>query len=61
MPYDRIGAWSGYQVVRDVVVLTAVMDTVRRARLDPRTRDLARHQVACLRGVRPAPWDWGTR
>ncbi|MER7757213.1 hypothetical protein [Kitasatospora sp. NPDC097643] len=61
VPYDRISAWSGYQVVRDVIVLTAVMDTVRRARLDSRTRDLAVHQVACLRGARPAPWDWGKR
>ncbi|WP_031077693.1 hypothetical protein [Streptomyces sp. NRRL WC-3742] len=61
MPCDRIGAWSGYQVVRDLVVLTVVMDTVRRARLDSRTHDLAVHQVACLRGARPAPWDWGQR
>ncbi|MFE4516818.1 ATP-binding protein [Kitasatospora sp. NPDC056783] len=58
-PY--IGAWSGYQVVRDLVVLATVMDTVRRARLDQRARRLAAHQIACLRGAHPAPWDWGPR
>ncbi|MFE4975669.1 hypothetical protein ACFRAR_26650 [Kitasatospora sp. NPDC056651] len=57
LPY--IGAWSGYRTVRDVVLLTAVMDTVRRARLDARARHLVAHQVACLRGTRPAPWNWG--
>ncbi|MFD5437631.1 hypothetical protein ACFWJ4_36450 [Kitasatospora sp. NPDC127067] len=58
-PY--IGAWSGYQVVRDVVVLTAVMDTVRRARLDAGARRQAAHRLACLRGAHPAPWNWGPR
>ncbi|MFF4379611.1 hypothetical protein [Kitasatospora sp. NPDC001547] len=58
-PY--IGAWSGYQVVRDVVVLTAVMDVVRRAHLDANTLREAAHRVACLRGARPAPWNWGPR
>ncbi|MGW2372986.1 hypothetical protein [Kitasatospora sp. NPDC001683] len=61
VPYGHIGAWSGYRVVRDVVVLTAVMDTVRRAHLDFQVRQLAVHQVACLRGARSAPWDWGKR
>ncbi|WP_371516272.1 hypothetical protein [Kitasatospora sp. NBC_01300] len=58
-PY--IGAWSGYQVVRDIVVLTAVMDTVRRAHLDANLRQKAAHRVACLRGAHPAPWNWGLR
>ncbi|GAB7186177.1 hypothetical protein ATKI12_6008 [Kitasatospora sp. Ki12] len=56
-PY--IGAWSGYQVVRDTVVLTAVMDTVRRAHLDTGTRRQAAHRIACLRGARSVPWNWG--
>ncbi|MFJ6379112.1 hypothetical protein ACIQI7_03735 [Kitasatospora sp. NPDC092039] len=58
-PY--IGAWSGYQVVRDVVVLTTVMDTVRRTHLDADTRRKAAHRVACLRGAPSAPWNWGQR
>ncbi len=58
-PY--IGAWSGYRTVRDVVVLTAVMDTVRRARFDAGARRLAARQVACLRGAHPAPWNWRPR
>ncbi|MFF0413457.1 hypothetical protein ACFYUY_23845 [Kitasatospora sp. NPDC004745] len=61
LPYPHIGAWPHYQSVRDVVVLTAVMDLVRQAHLDSRTRQLAAHQVACLRGAHPAPWDWGKR
>ncbi|MFE6056936.1 hypothetical protein ACFQ6N_39880 [Kitasatospora sp. NPDC056446] len=59
--YPYIGAWSGYQVVRDVVVLTAVMDAVRRAHLDGGLRREAAHRVACLRGAHPAPWNWGKR
>ncbi|MFF2548760.1 hypothetical protein ACFVUY_40240 [Kitasatospora sp. NPDC058063] len=59
--YPYIGAWSGYQVVRDVVVLTAVMDAVRSAHLDQRARAEAAHRVACLRGAHPAPWNWGPR
>ncbi|MFG2918569.1 hypothetical protein ACGF0D_37505 [Kitasatospora sp. NPDC048298] len=58
-PY--IGAWSGYQVVRDVVVLTAVMNTVWRAHLDAAAHRQAAHRVACLRGAHPAPWNWGPR
>lgn len=54
-------AWPGERVVRDVVVLTAVVDTVRRARLDARTRQQAAHRIACLRGDLPAPWNWGQR
>ncbi|MFF7995144.1 hypothetical protein ACFZDG_35905 [Kitasatospora xanthocidica] len=57
--YPFIGAWPGYQVVRDIVVLTHVMGTVRRARVDARTRQKAAHQIACLRGAHPAPWAWG--
>ncbi|MBD0670073.1 hypothetical protein [Streptomyces sp. CBMA156] len=56
-----IGIWSGYRVVRDVVVLTAVMDTVRRAHLDDGIRAQAAHRIACLRGTCPAPWNWGPR
>ncbi|UKZ02819.1 hypothetical protein BOQ63_001405 (plasmid) [Streptomyces viridifaciens] len=59
LPYDRIGTWDGYQSVRDVVALTAVMDTVRRSHLDGRARQLAAHQIACLRGAHQRPWDWG--
>ncbi|WP_030247550.1 hypothetical protein [Streptomyces sp. NRRL S-350] len=55
-PY--IGAWSGYQVVRDLVVLTAVMETVRRAHLDANVRQAAVHRVGCLRGANPVPWRW---
>ncbi|WP_049649887.1 hypothetical protein [Kitasatospora sp. MY 5-36] len=33
LDHPHIGAWSGYQVVRDVVLLTVVMETVRRAHL----------------------------
>ncbi|MEU1287994.1 hypothetical protein [Kitasatospora sp. NPDC005856] len=57
--YPYIGTWSGYQVVRDTVALTAVMATVRRAHLDHRIRQAAVHRVACLRGAYPAPWNWG--
>ncbi|MEU1284612.1 hypothetical protein [Kitasatospora sp. NPDC005856] len=60
-PHPYIGAWTGYQVVRDLVVLTAVMDTVRRAHLDTDTRRQAAHRVACLRGAHQAPWNWGPR
>ncbi|MFE7531622.1 hypothetical protein ACFU7Y_38830 [Kitasatospora sp. NPDC057542] len=59
--YPYIGAWSGYQVVRDVVALTAAMGAVRRAHLDKRIRQEAEHRVACLRGAYPAPWNWGLR
>ncbi|MFD5462825.1 hypothetical protein ACFWIQ_08340 [Kitasatospora sp. NPDC127059] len=60
-PYSQIGAWPDYQTVRDVVVLTAVMDTVRRAHLDAHLRRQAAHQVACLRGAHQPPWNWGRR
>ncbi|MFJ9461362.1 hypothetical protein ACIRST_40620 [Kitasatospora sp. NPDC101447] len=56
-----IGAWPGYQVVRDIVVLAAVIDTVRRAHLDASTRQQAVHQISCLRGAHPRPWTWGQR
>ncbi|RKT11076.1 hypothetical protein BX285_5011 [Streptomyces sp. 1114.5] len=59
VPYGHIGAWPDYQVVRDVIVLTEVMSTVRRAHLDARTRQQADYQVACLRGARRRPWNWG--
>ncbi len=59
VPYGHIGAWPDYQVVRDVIVLTEVMSTVRRAHLDSRTRQQADYQVACLRGARRRPWNWG--
>ncbi|MFE4977546.1 hypothetical protein ACFRAR_36235 [Kitasatospora sp. NPDC056651] len=59
--YPCIGAWPGYQTVRDTVVLTEVVDTVRRAHLDKRARRLAAHRLACLRGAFPAPWNWGAR
>ncbi|RGD58721.1 hypothetical protein DR950_13860 [Kitasatospora xanthocidica] len=58
-PY--IGAWSGYQVVRDIVVLSAAMNTVRRAHLDANIRQEAAHRIACLRGAHPVPWNWGPR
>ncbi|MFE4513174.1 hypothetical protein ACFRMQ_03105 [Kitasatospora sp. NPDC056783] len=54
-----IGAWSGYQVVRDIVVLATVMDTVRRSRLDDGARRQAVHRLAYLRGAHPSPWNWG--
>lgn len=60
-PYGQIGAWPDCQTVRDVVVLTAVMDTVRRAHLDAHLRRQAAHQVACLRGAHQLPWNWGRR
>ncbi|MFD9684707.1 hypothetical protein [Kitasatospora sp. NPDC059088] len=60
-PYGQIGAWPDYQTVRDVVVLTAVTDTVRRAHLDTHLRRQAAHQVACLRGAHRPPWTWGRR
>ncbi|MFI6155310.1 hypothetical protein ACIBCA_21775 [Kitasatospora sp. NPDC051170] len=60
-PLERayIGAWSGYQVVRDLVVLTEVMEVVRRAHLDAHTRRQAMYRVACLRGAHRMPWNWG--
>ncbi|MER8103238.1 hypothetical protein [Kitasatospora sp. NPDC094016] len=58
---EPIGSWPDYQVVRDAVVLTEVMETVRGAHQDDRTRQAAEHQVACLRGAHQAPWRWGTR
>ncbi|WP_369184478.1 hypothetical protein [Streptomyces sp. Y1] len=61
LTHPYVGAWSGYQVVRDIVVLTAVMDVVRRAHLDAHTRRQAAHRVACLRGAHPVPWNWGRR
>ncbi|MFG2845670.1 hypothetical protein ACGF12_21220 [Kitasatospora sp. NPDC048296] len=62
-PLERpyIGAWSGYQVVRDLIVLTEVMETVRRAHLDAHSRRQAAHRVACLRGAHRVPWNWGQR
>ncbi|MFD7593587.1 hypothetical protein ACFV6D_11210 [Kitasatospora sp. NPDC059812] len=61
LDHPYIGAWSGYQVVRDIVVLTAVMETVRRAHLDANIRQEAAHRITCLRGAHPAPWNWGLR
>ncbi|MFF2123215.1 hypothetical protein ACFVXH_38425 [Kitasatospora sp. NPDC058184] len=49
------------QTVRDTVVLTTVMNTVRRARLDANIRQEAAHRIACLRGAHPVPWNWGPR
>ncbi|MER7673112.1 hypothetical protein ABTY61_32285 [Kitasatospora sp. NPDC096128] len=60
-PFDGLGAWPDYQVVRDVVVLAEVMDTVRRAHVDVHLRQQAAHQVACLRGAHQGPWNWGRR
>ncbi|MFE4519363.1 hypothetical protein ACFRMQ_34875 [Kitasatospora sp. NPDC056783] len=59
--HAHIAAWSGYRTVRDVIALTEVMDTVRRARLDKHARRLAAHRLACLRGIHPAPWNRGPR
>ncbi|MFF7991675.1 hypothetical protein ACFZDG_18005 [Kitasatospora xanthocidica] len=59
VPYGHIGAWPDYQVVRDVIVFTEVMSAVRRAHLDSHTRQKADYQVACLRGARRRPWNWG--
>ncbi|MFD9688391.1 hypothetical protein ACFWXO_21855 [Kitasatospora sp. NPDC059088] len=61
VPYDQIGAWPDYQTVRDVVVLTAVMETVRRSHLYGTARQRAAHQIACLRGAHQLPWNWGQR
>ncbi|MEV7026046.1 hypothetical protein [Kitasatospora sp. NPDC093558] len=60
-PHNHIGTWPDYQIVRDVIVLTEVMSTVRRAHLDARTRQQADYQIACLRGAHPRPWNWGRR
>ncbi|MER7671335.1 hypothetical protein ABTY61_23115 [Kitasatospora sp. NPDC096128] len=59
--HDQLATWSGYRSVRDVLVLTEVMRTVARAELDGRARQLAQHQIACLRGTHQLPWTWGRR
>ncbi|MEV7930453.1 hypothetical protein [Kitasatospora sp. NPDC088779] len=61
LPYGSIDRWEHYPLVRDLVVLTDVMHTVRRAHLDSRTRQLAAHQSACLRGLVARPWPWKVR